>query len=67
MGCYVNDPPPKRKRPLENWWGNGPKPDIIWGNKDWADWADRVENEDKLYYDRPNGLPPPPEPRLVRF
>ena len=49
MGCNINDPHKSRKRPLEDWWGNGTRPDLVWTNNDWSLWALRVEEEDKLY------------------
>jgi hypothetical protein len=64
MGCTSRSLQ-KKKRPLENWWGNGSKPNVLWTDEDWLAWAKRVEDEDKLYYDRPPRPKPKPRPRYT--
>ena len=55
-----------KKRPLENWWGNGPMPDPLWTNEEWAVWMLRVEKEDELVSTRPCPRPrSQPKPRYL--
>ena len=40
--------PWEQVRLLENWWGDGPIPDITWGDEEWATWANTIHFEDAL-------------------
>lgn len=37
---------------FDNWWGDGPMPERYWNDKDWADWAERVNEEHRPYWQR---------------
>ena len=52
--------PPKTQAVLENWWGNGPKPRIMWSYEEWLAWANLVIDDSILRVRRP---PPYPRPR----